>query len=150
MEFIAGNYILTIEENMLTIDADPGPRRTSNLFYVVLFLWFGYLFAKRILKIQTSIAFNWFMVLLFGAMAAYYFTLLVIRFVRKKRRTKYPIHNIKAAGVIEEQGNNYAVCQMKDKKFVTINFSSDLQTAQDFISALYASNNNIALLSSEN
>lgn len=150
MEFIAGNYILTIEENMLTIDADPGPRRTSNLFYVVLFLWFGYLFAKRILKIQTSIAFNWFMVLLFGAMAAYYFTLLVIRFVRKKRRTKYPIHNIKAAGVIEEQGNNYAVCQMKDKKFVTINFSSDLQTAQDFISALYAANNNIALLSSEN
>ena len=146
MEFEVPGYSLTIEEEQLIVAPVQAPRRTSNLFYAVIFFWFIYLFAVRILKIRTSLAFDWFMVLLFAALAIYYFITLIVWLIKRNRKTKYAIQKIRRAGTVEKKGNTYAVWQMENEKYTAINFENDMETAHEFLSALIKKNKRITTI----
>lgn len=121
----------------------PGLRNRLTLFYIGLFLWFIFLFLKRILKVPTTPFWDWFMLLLFAAIIVFYILWFLVRIIKRPSVTKYNIGDIITAGVIHRDGHTYAVFQMQNKENVAINFMNDTTTANSLIAALLKVNGKI-------
>ncbi len=143
MIFEAADSRVMIEGNKLLIKSLPELKRRLNLFYAGLFLWFIYLFLKRILKIPTTPFWDWFMLLLFLAILVFYILWFMVRLVQRASVARYNIEDIITAGVIERDGCIYAVFQSQKEKNVAINFVRDSHSANELIAALCEVNKNI-------
>lgn len=143
MIFEAADTKVIVEGSKLMIKSIPPLKRRLTLFYIGIFLWFIYLFLKRILRIPTSPFWDWFMLLFLGAILIFYILGFIVRMMQQASVTKYNIRDIITAGVMERDGCVYAVFQSQNEKNVVINFVDDSISAKALIAALCDVNKNI-------
>ena len=141
MKFTTVTSFLSIEGNFLK--SKEFPRRNVNIFYVGIFIFFFYLFLKRVMKIQFDPVWNWFVLLLFGACMSFSVVMLMIVLFKKKWPSKVDISEIKKINAENLKRNNVQLV-LKSSLKKQFQFLSQ-KDAEQFIFELRKANSGIKI-----
>lgn len=141
MKFTTVDSLLIVEGNYLEIK--DFPKRNVNIFYAGIFIFFLYLFLKRVMKMQFNAVWNWLVLLLFGTCMLFYGTMLMSVLFKKKWPTEVDISEIEKINAENLKRNNIQLV-LKNSLKSRFQFSS-LKDAEQFIFELRKVNSEIEI-----